>query len=133
MNRYEFDFGVYECHPHYIIAEPKEGAFIDKREVRQIIDMVNQNYDSPFGFISNRALPSSGNLAIYEIVKKMVPLLRALAIVSYRPITDIMAETERELLKGVPFMVFKEIDAAKSWVLDQLGVEGRNAEWFPNI
>jgi len=120
MDRYEFDFAVYECHKHYILAEPKEGALVGKRELSKVYAMIKKHYNAPFGFIGNRINPSATHLSIYEIIKKEHPLLQAVAVVSYRPITDMISETERILLRGIHFQLFHDLEAAKEWILETL-------------
>ncbi len=120
--RYDFHFGVYEYYPYFVVAHPKEGAFLNTSNIRQLIELGKKHYDRPFGFISNRVNHSSGQLIGYDRVIKELPHLSALAIVAYRPLTATMAETERQLVKGIHFKVVDDLEEAKQWVFEVLGV-----------
>ena len=123
MKRYIFEFGVYEFHPHYILAHPSEGAIAGRYELGVLSEIVSAHYRTPFGFIANRVNHSSTDLTIYKRIMKLHPQLKVISIVSYRPLTSILAETERYLLKGLHFKIFYELSAAQKWTLEMLGIK----------
>lgn len=122
MKRYIFEFGVYEFHPHYILAHPSEGTLAGRHELGVLSGIVNDYYHAPFGFIANRVNHSATDFTIYKRIIKLHPQLKVVAIVSYRPLTNIIAETERLLLSNLHFKIFNELSAAEKWTLDTLGI-----------
>jgi hypothetical protein len=79
-------------------------------------DLIATLMKGDYGMIVDRKADYSiVPVQVYRILNGM-PRLRAVAIVSHRPLTTLSAATERPLYKG-HFMSFGDVESAHAWIL----------------
>ncbi|WP_292948621.1 hypothetical protein [Olleya sp. UBA1516] len=116
-----YDIGNTEIYvfDDFMIKQVKEGVFIDKQDVRQLVEIIDKHFKSKkFGFISNRVNSYTINPLTYSEANKIDNLIVFAVITNDAKMRE-TSEFENKF-HNKPFSVFENLSDAIVWINDAL-------------
>ncbi|WP_298419651.1 hypothetical protein [uncultured Kordia sp.] len=111
---YNFDDGTLYIYNDLIIGEIFEGVHISIDEMLSFFQFFEENFKTPFGYISYR----KNSYSIDPQVYKMLPennLLKGIAVVSNDKFASLNAHVEKKFFNG-RYELFTTLGAAINWL-----------------
>ncbi|QYY36546.1 hypothetical protein [Ruficoccus sp. ZRK36] len=115
MITHKLPFGNFTIHDRYMIGEFMEGVNFDLPMLDTLTSIAQEHFTRPFGYVANRIHSYSIDPKLYRELDR-VPLMQAMAIVTYRTATWQALQVERGFMPKMPVGVFFDLTAALSWV-----------------
>ena len=115
MITHRLPFGNFTIHDRYMVGEFAEGVNFELPMLDTLSSIAQEHFTAPFGYIANRIHSYSIDPRIYKRLDQ-VPLLRAMAIVTYRTATWQALQVERGFMPKMPVGIFFDLTAALNWI-----------------
>ncbi len=115
MITHKLSFGQFTFHANYMVGEFAEGVNFDVPMLDTLGSLAQEHFTRPFGYVANRVHSYSIDPRIYKQLDQ-VPLLSALAIVTYRTASWQALQIERGFMPKMPIGFFFDLTAALNWI-----------------
>lgn len=113
-------FTTLELYDGYVIGRTKEGVHLSMKDHQQVLEVLNQNLTSPYGFIIDEVNSYSIDFDVMLHMSKDKNIC-CLGIVYYRMVTKLALEVGQYIIKK-PVYFSKSIDDVIEWVENKTDV-----------